>query len=75
MAEKDDFCMLFSSFRIKSNISCFLFFDFGAQGLHGHDRGRGRLRSSGSHVARKKGKSKKKKGVEIVHSDKIGSSA
>ena len=38
-------------FITKSNISCFLFFDFGAQGLCDRGSGRDGLRSSGSRGA------------------------
>ena len=48
--EKVELCWLFSSFKTTSNISCPLVLDFDARGFCGHDRGRGRLRSS-VHVA------------------------
>ena len=51
---KGELCWLFSSFETTSNISCPLDLDFDTRGFCGHERGRGRLRSS-VHVAWKEG--------------------
>ena len=57
-------CFLLSKLNLTLH-SCFLFFNFGVQGLRGHDCDRA-VSDPCVHLARKKGESEEE-GVEIVH--------
>ena len=65
MAKKVTFacCFLLSKLNLTLH-SCFLFFNFGVQGLRGHDCGRV-VSDPCVHLARKKGESEKEEGWRL----------